>query len=324
MKVRGVNRRDFLVQATLTAAGAGVVGGVATGTTLASANTPGSAAHVLHTAMAAPQERPETYPVLKKGIQWDKAPNSRSDAERMALIKEAGIDGIEAYPMDDLNAAERFGELAREIGVPVHSITYGGWGAPMSSPDPDVIARGHAEIEQALRTAKAMGADTVLLVPAVVTEQVRYGEAWENSQKNIRPMIPVAEELGVVIAVENVWNRFLLSPLEFANYVDEFDSPWVEAYFDIANVILFGYPQDWIRTLGKRIRRIHVKDFRRDGMHWPNLPYDGDVNWPEVRQALYEIGFTGWGTEEFGGGDEDWLHELSRRMDLFAAGAAEA
>ncbi|MBX3180489.1 MAG: sugar phosphate isomerase/epimerase [Candidatus Hydrogenedentes bacterium] len=265
-----------------------------------------------------------SFPPLQKALQYNKLPDLPTDPEKFALAKDAGFDGIEAYPMDDLDAAKIRGDQAREAGVPVHSITYGGWGAPMSSPDPEVIKKGQAEIAQALRTAHAMGCDTVLLVPAVVNEEVGYAQAWENSQKNIRPMIPLAEELGVVIAVENVWNKFLLSPLEFATYVDQFESPWVHAYFDIGNVVIFGYPEDWIRTLGKRIRRIHVKDFTRKSYEWSNLPYEGDVNWPVVRQALADIGYTGWVTEEFGRGDDAWLRELSRRMTLFAEGAATA
>lgn len=261
------------------------------------------------------------YPPLPKAIQYNKLPEGLSDAGKFALAKDLGFDGVEMAPMDDLEAAAARGAAAREAGVEIHSIIYGGWGAPMSSPNPAVIRKGHAEIENALRTAAACGADTVLLVPGVVTEQVGYGMAWENSQKNIRPMLPLAEELGVVIAVENVWNRFLLSPLEFAAYVEAFDSPWLQAYFDVGNVVLFGFPQDWIRTLGARIRRIHWKDFRREDYTWTDL-YEGSVNWPEVRKALHEIGYTGWGTEEQRAGDEDYLRELSRRLSLIGAGAA--
>jgi len=260
------------------------------------------------------------YKPFRKAVQWKKIPGLGDDETKIRLAKACGMDGIEAYPMENLEEAKTRGALAREIGCPIHSVTYGGWGAPMSDPSDKVIAKGHAEIENALRTAHAFGADNVLLVPAVVNEHVGYKAAWENSQKNIRPMLPLAEELGVTIAVENVWNKFLLSPLEFAAYVDEFDSPWVQAYFDIGNVVIFGYPEDWIRTLGARIRRVHVKDFRREGSVWTALPYEGDVNWSEVRKALAEIGYEGWTTEEFGGGDEAWLKELVRRMDCAGQG----
>ncbi|MBI2421537.1 MAG: sugar phosphate isomerase/epimerase [Candidatus Hydrogenedentes bacterium] len=279
----------------------------------AAALTPGAAM-----AEAAPEN---PFP---KAAQWGKIPGEGTDEEKIRLTRDAGFDGIEAYPMDDLEAARARGELARSLNCPIHSITYGGWDAPMSSPDPAAIKQGHAGIENALRTAKAVGAETMLLVPAVVTESVSYAQAWENSQKNIRPMIPLAEELGIMIAIENVWNKFLLSPLEFAKYIDEFESPWVQAYFDVGNVVAFGYPEDWIRTLGKRIHKVQWKDFKRKTNEWCKLPYEGDVNWPVVRQALDEIGYRSWGTEEFPKGDEAQFRELARRMDLLGKGAASA
>jgi hexulose-6-phosphate isomerase len=263
------------------------------------------------------------YVPLKKGVQYGKLPKDLDDAEKFRIAREAGFDGVEAYPMADLAAAAEVGRLARAAGVPVHSITYGGWGAPMSSPDPAVISKGHAEIENGLRTAKAMGADVMLLVPAVVNESVSYESAWKNSQANIRPMLPLAEELGVVIAVENVWSKFLLSPIEFAAYVDEFESDWVKAYFDCGNVVIFGYPEQWIATLGKRIVRAHVKGFHRDGFRWTPL-YEDSIDWPAVRRAFDAIGYTGWITEELGDQTVEELHELSRRMSLIGQGAAQA
>jgi hexulose-6-phosphate isomerase len=265
---------------------------------------------------------PEAYKPLRNAVQWGHLPESMSEADRCKFAKSVGFDGIEIPPMADLDAAKRFADNARAAGVVLHSVLLGGWGNPMSSPDAAVVDKGKKDIEGALRTAQAVGADNILLVPAVVNDKVRYGEAWERSQKNIRELIPLAAELKVIIGVENVWNKFLLSPLEFARYVDEFNSPWVRAYFDVANVVIFGYPEDWVRTLGKRIVKLHIKDFKRDGSQWSNLPYEGDINWPELRKALDEIGYTGWGTEEFPGGDEAYLRELARRMTLFGQGAA--
>ncbi|MEE9370159.1 MAG: sugar phosphate isomerase/epimerase family protein, partial [Sedimentisphaerales bacterium] len=245
-------------------------------------------------------------------------PRELSVADKFKLAKKCGFDGIEASPMKDLDAARQLGRLARQAGVPIHSIVYGGWGAPFSDPDPKVIEKGLAGMETALRSAKALGADVVLLVPAVVKEDVSYAQAYKRSQRHIRKLLPLAEELGVVIAVENVWNKFLLSPLEFARYVDGFESPWLKAYFDIGNVILFGYSQDWIRTLGKRIVKIHLKDFKRSGYKWTNL-LDGDVNWPQVRRALDEIGYDGFLTTELRGGDEAYLTDLAGRIERFFA-----
>jgi len=255
---------------------------------------------------------------LLKACQFGMLPRSLANAEKFALAKRCGFDGIEHSPMEDMAAAKELGALSREAGVPIHSISYGGWGAPLSDPRPEVVDKGRAGMELALRSAKAQGAEVVLLVPAVVTEEVGYGEAWSRSQKSIRKLLPLAAELRVTIAVENVWNKFLLSPLEFARYVDEFDHPWLRAYLDVGNMILFGFAQDWVRTLGKRVARVHLKDFRRKGSEWTNL-LDGDVNWPQVRKALGEIGYHSYMTTELRGGDEAYLTDLVQRIDKIIA-----
>jgi len=254
----------------------------------------------------------------RKALQLGMLPRQLSDADKFKLAKKCGFQGVEASPMDDLDAARRLGELARQAGVPIHSIVFGGWHAPLSDPSPEVVKEGLKGMETALRSAHAMGAETVLLVPAIVTETVSYGDAYKRSQENIHKLTPLAEEMRVIIAVENVWNKFLLSPLEFASYVDQFDSPWVKAYFDVGNVIIFGFAQDWIRTLGKRIAKIHLKDFKRNGYRWTNL-LEGDVNWAEVRKALDEIGYRGFMTTELSGGDEAYLTDLSKRIDRIIA-----
>jgi hexulose-6-phosphate isomerase len=255
---------------------------------------------------------------LRKALQIGMLPKDLSDADKFKLAKKCGYEGIEGNPMDDLDAARQLGKLARDAGVPIHSIVYGGWGAPFSDPDPKVIEKGLADMQTALRSAKALGADAVLLVPAIVTETVGYGDAYKRSQEHIRKLLPLAKELEVIIAVENVWNKFLLSPLEFARYVDQFESPWLKAYFDIGNVIIYGYSQDWIRTLGKRLVKIHLKDFKRQGYQWKNL-LEGDVSWLEVRRALEEIEYNGFLTPELSGGDEAYLTELSGRIDKIIA-----
>jgi hexulose-6-phosphate isomerase len=261
-----------------------------------------------------PTQAGRTDARLRKALQFGMLPKSLSDSDKFKLARKCGFEGIEGSPMNDLDAAKRLGDLARDAGTPIHSIVFGGWHAPFSSGDPKVIEKGLAGMKTALRSAKALGADTVLLVPAVLNEEVGYGQAYERSQRHIRKLLPLAEELKIVIAVENVWNKFLLSPLEFARYVDEFESPWLKAYFDVGNVIIYGYAQDWIRTLGKRIVKIHLKDFKRQGYQWKNL-LEGDVNWKQVRLALGEIGYDGFLTPELGGGDQAYLTDLSGRID---------
>lgn len=300
MDAQVVSRRSFLQASGAVAVGAALAG----------------------SAFAAPDK--PAYGPLRKALQLGHLPENLSDPDKFKLLRDMGYDGVEISPIADLDAAKRLADAAHASNAQIHSIIYGGWDKPMSHPDPAVVSAGQEAIKSALRTAKAVGADAVLLVPGVVNETVGYGEAWQRSQANIRPLIPFAAEMNVVIAVENVWNKFLLSPLEFARYVDEFNSPWVRAYFDLGNVILFGFSQDWVRTLGPRLIKIHVKDFKRDGSQWCKLPYEGDVNWAEVRKALDEVKYTGWITEEFPGGDEAYLRELSRRMSLFCEGAASA
>jgi hexulose-6-phosphate isomerase len=158
-------------------------------------------------------------------------------------------------------------------------------------------------------------------VPAVVNPETSYQQAWERSQRQIRKLIPLAEELKVTIAVEEVWNKFLLSPLEFARYVDEFNSPWVRAYFDIGNVAIQAYPHDWIRTLGKRIVKLHVKDFafrKRVAEFTPLL--EGEIDWKAVHAALADIGYKGTATVELSAGDTGYLKEVNARFEKILAG----
>ena len=254
----------------------------------------------------------ETAPKWKKAILHNMLPSDMTDEERFQLAKRCGYQGIEGQPMDDLDAARAQADLARKIGVPIHSLLFG-WVA-FSDPNQEVIDRGLRGMEAALRNAAAIGADAVLLVPAIVTENMCYSEAYEKSQVQVRKLIPLAEELKVTIAIENVWNRFLLSPLEFARYLDELDSPYVKAYFDVGNIILYGFSQHWIRILNKRLAKVHLKDFKRQGYQWTNLG-DGDVNWAEVRKALIEVGYDDYLTVELGGGDEEYLTDISQRID---------
>jgi hexulose-6-phosphate isomerase len=294
MNGHSMGRRDFLKTTAAAAIMAGVGGQV-----------PGASAQ----EAAGP----------KKALQFGMLPKDLSDADKFKLAKACGFDGIETGPISDLSAAKKLGETAKAAGVTIHSVCFGGWDTAFSASDPAVIDRGLKAMEGAMRGAAAMGADAVLLVPAIVDDKTSYDAAYKRSQENVRKLLPLAQEVKVVIAVENVWNKFLLSPLEFARYVDEFESPWLRAYFDVGNVVIFGYPEQWIRILGKRIAKVHLKDFKRTGYEWKNLR-EGDVNWPEVRRAFAEVGYTGFLTTELGAGDEKYLRDLSQRIDLILAG----
>ena len=164
------------------------------------------------------------------------------------------------------------------------------WRYPLSSSDREVVDRSVAGMEASLRNAALWGAETVLLVPAVVDATTSYQDAWTRSQRVIRErLLPLARDLKVVVAVEEVWNKFLLSPIEFARYVDEFESPWLKAYFDVGNVVFYGFPQDWIRALGPRIAKVHLKDFQLDRPNgtfaWRNIG-EGDIDWIAVHRAF--------------------------------------
>jgi hexulose-6-phosphate isomerase len=238
---------------------------------------------------------------------------------RFEMARAAGFDGIEMRTIRRDEEAAEILEASRRTGLRIHSVmNVDHWEFPLSSADPSVVGRGIAGMEVSLRNAARWGADAVLLVPAVVDAKTSYRDAWDRSQRVIRErLLPPAQELKVVIAVEEVWNKFLLSPLEFARYVDEFQSPWVKAYFDVGNVVFHGYPQDWIRTLAARIVKIHLKDFQLDRQNgrfaWKNLG-EGEVDWADVRRALAEIQYRGYVTTELEGGSEGYLKDVSARV----------
>jgi L-ribulose-5-phosphate 3-epimerase len=262
---------------------------------------------------------------LKKAVGVWMLPKELGYLERFQLAKEVGFEGVEIGTITDPAAAQTIKEAAAKAGLTIHSVMNADhWRYPLSSADPEVVAKSVAGMETSLRNAKLWGCDSVLLVPAVVNPETSYQDAWTRSQKVIKErLLPLAQELKVVIGMEEVWNKFLLSPLEMARYVDEFASPWVKAYLDVGNMVFYGYPQDWVRTLGKRIHRVHIKDFKLDRgkgqFFWKNIG-EGDVDWPEVRKALGEVGYEGWVTTEIEGGDAAYLKDVVKRFDRFLAG----
>ena len=256
-------------------------------------------------------------------------PRQMPVVDRFKLAREAGFEEIECPTTPDESAAEEIKKAAEASGLRIHSVmNQAHWQFPLSSADPEVVTKSMAGMETSLRNAHLWGADTVLLVPAVVNAQTSYRDAWQRSQQQIRKLIPLAAKLKVVIAVEEVWNKFLLSPIEFARYVDDFNSPWVKAYFDVGNVLIWAYPQDWIRTLGKRIVKLHIKDFqfKQDPQTKKRVAdfvalREGEIDWKEIYNALAEIGYRGTATVELPGGDAAYLKEVSHRLDQILQGA---
>ncbi len=272
-------------------------------------------------AMRRPHAMAAAESGLKKALVISMLPKNLTTLERFRLARKVGFEGVEAQTAEDPALVDEILAASKETGLTVHSVmNMSHWKFPLSSADPAAVEKSIQGMETSLRNAKHWGAGAVLLVPAVVNPETPYREAYGRSRKQVRKLLPLAKELGVVIAVENVWNRFLLSPLEFAEYVDSFDSPWLRAYFDVGNILLYGYPQDWIRTLDKRIVRIHLKDFKSDTKQFVPLR-EGSVNWPEVRKALSEIGYGGFLTAELQEGDEPYLAEVVRRIEAIERGA---
>jgi L-ribulose-5-phosphate 3-epimerase len=255
---------------------------------------------------------------VKKAMCYSSLPSRIPVRQRLQLAKDAGLDGVEIPSFTTQRETEEVGTIAAELGLEIHGVMGGThWKLPLSSTDEDVRAQGCEGIKHALQVAKWAGADTVLVVPGVVTEDVSYGAAYELSQKSIREIIPTAEELGVTMALENVWNKFLLSPLEFRDYIDSFDNPLIKAYFDVGNILLYGYPHQWIDILGERIVKVHIKDFDTTTRNFVAL-LTGNVDYPRTMNALRGIGYSGYLTAElrpYPQFPEQMVHDTAAQLD---------
>jgi len=271
-------------------------------------------------------------PARRKGFML---PSLRGDPGRpvalrdtFRLLRESGFAGVEVR--GSMNQREVL--AARDAsGLEIPSVVVAAhWTHPLTSPNPSTRAKGLEGLRQALRDAKAYGADSVLLVPGVVNREIPYDAALARATTEIRAALPLAESLGVAIAIENVWNKFLLSPLEAVAFVDAFQSPWVRWHFDVGNVVDTGWPEQWIRLLGPRIVKVHVKEYSRQirDERGPRHGFEaalmtGDIDWPAVLRALDEIGYSGWMiTEQHrppGLSDAAWLQRLSGELDRLLA-----
>ena len=308
-----MNRRSFLQTASL----AGGLVALETGCTTAVA----ALKSPLPVSKAQPGHR-----TIRKGIMWGTIGVKGSVLERAQAVKAAGFDGVE--PMGGMDQDEMVRAL-EATGLKAGSVCcHTHWAKPLSDPNPAVRETGLEGLRQSLRDAHRYGAPSVLLVPAVVNDKVSYDDAYVRSQNEIRKAIPLAEQLGVKISIENVWNNFLLSPIEAARYLDELESPAVRWHFDCGNIIHYGWPEQWIRILGHRIQTLHIKEYSRAKSDkqgkWAGFDAEflkGDNNWPAIMKALDDIGFNGWGiAEQGGGGSPEGLRKLSTEMDTIFAG----
>lgn len=276
---------------------------------------------------------------MRKSITLRAFPADMPTLERVDLARRAGYDAVEI----NLEPTEEFPletdpavlvDLRREIerrGMAVSAVyCRDQWRRPITSLDLGTRDAGATILRRLVGAATALGADIVLVVPGAVDnrifvqppEIVPYRVAYDNALGVLREVLrDTAEPAGVRLAIENVWNKFLLSPLEFASFVDALGSPMAGAYFDVGNVLRTGFPQDWIGILGERIVAVQVKDFRLDVDTLAGFVglLQGDVDWPAVRQALADIGYDGWITSEvlpaYRHSPERLIHETAAAID---------
>jgi hexulose-6-phosphate isomerase len=290
-----MNRRTFL-QMTAAAAGATAVARLASAASTTAATT-----------------RPPLQ--LKKAIKLGGVGVGKSLDERFAAIRAAGFTGVEAdspAPQD----RSQIRAASQKAGVKIHGVVDAvHWQHRLSDPDESIRARGLAALKTALADASFYGADTVLLVPGKVSnpDTENFQQVWDRSTEQVKQAIPTAEETGVKIAIEVVWNNFITRPDQLVQYVDQFKSPMVGAYFDVSNMIKFGVPPaQWIRTLGPRMLKFDFKGYSNKS-GWVKIG-DGDEDWPAVLAALSEIRYTSWATAEVNAPTEQDLTDISQRM----------
>ena len=246
--------------------------------------------------------------------------------EKFKIIKELGYDGIELNSPGGVDKGEAL-KASRTTGLPIHGVVDSiHWQTRLSDPSAELRQKALDGLSTAIRDSHRVGGSSVLLVPAVVGGNVSEKDAWDRSIEQIHKALPLAARLGVHILIENVWNRFLYdhdgpdnqTAERLVKYIDEINSPWVGSYFDIGNHQKYGNPARWIRQLGKRIIKLDVKDWGVKTA-WAKIG-SGDVDWPDVRRALDEIGFTGWATAEVNGGDRARCAEVLANMQKHLRG----
>lgn len=302
-KIYTMNRKNFIRSATLLAGAAAITPGMASA----------SASPVDGTSKVA----------LKKGLGYAMIKEDLPLTDKFKLVKDLGFDGVEMNSPVDLNKEDILSAMEKS-GIEIPSlVNRDHWSKPLSDPDPAVREQCIHSMIKSLQEVKDFGGDTVLLVPGVVNENVPYEQAYITAQESIRRLIPHAEATGIQIALENVWNNFLISPVEAKRFVDEINHPLVGWYFDVGNILRYGWPEHWIKTLNRRIMKLHIKEFSRDIMNNQGLRQgfkvnllEGDNNWPVVMKAVADIGYSGgWITVEVPGGDRNHLKDISERMD---------
>jgi len=299
-----MERKTFIKTATL----------LATGATFAPV-LKGYGTHIIQT--------PSQALNLKIGLGFGMIKEDLSLLDKFKLVKDLGFDGIEFNSPLDIPAKELL--AARDkTGVELPSVVNKDhWSKPLSDPDASVRQFTIDSVAKSLSEVKELGGDTVLVVPGVVNEKVPYEVAYKNALESVRKLIPHVEKTGMKIGLENVWNNFILSPIEAREFVDTIDHPLIGWYFDIGNILRYGWPEHWIETLNSRIVKLHAKEFSREKMNneglWKGFEVDllaGDNNWPVVMEALRKANYKGgWLTAEVKAGDRNHLKKIAEQLD---------
>lgn len=249
---------------------------------------------------------------MKKGINIWSFPSGMGVYDCIKLAKEAGFDGIELglNEKGEMSLESSDGEIyeykkmAEDTGIELTSLATGlYWDYPLTANDQKIRDKSKEILRKQIYAASLLGVDSILVVPGAVGvdfvpgfDVVDYDVAYDRSYEAIKELSSYGEEMKINIALENVWNKFLLSPLEMRDFIDKIDSPYVGAYFDVGNVIYSGYPEQWIRILGNRIKKVHFKDFRREVGTLAGFVdlLAGDVDYPAVVKALEDVGYDGY------------------------------
>lgn len=245
---------------------------------------------------------------IKKAVKYHMVTGKLSVRDKFQLVKDLGFDGIEtrvALGEKNKGLVDSYLDASQKTGLPIHG----------------VIHSSNPTLNEAIDQASYLGANSVLhVVP--YDQKVGYFKNYEQTQSTIQAAVTHAEKQNVMILLENVWATFLIDPVAMAKYIDEFKSPMVGAYFDVGNVVRWGWPPHWIEVLGSRIKKLDIKEYdlnvamnegMRNGFRQPLG--SGSIDWKKVREELARIEYRGWATAEVKGGDRERLTEIASQMN---------